>query len=158
VSAEIQPRRGRRGEKGEVGERGLQGDRGEKGARGLAGTLLLAEGDTILQRMVRNTTKRSYTSTNEMNVTLQTRAVTNKRQRTDQLHIHEGPRATYKSTRHEHTHRYAVEAPIFHTSLRSQPRVSVRRSVHLEVYAPVLFQRIKNESRVTRPIFVFANW
>ena len=137
---------------------GPQGPIGERGARGLAGTLLLQEGDTILQRMVRNTTKRSYTSLNEQNVTLQMRAVTNKRQRTDQLHFHEGPRATYKSSRHEHTHRYAVQAPIFHTSLRSQPRVSVRRSVHVEVYAPVLFQRIRNESRVTRPIFVFANW
>jgi hypothetical protein len=136
----------------------LQGDVGEKGARGLAGTLLLQEGDQILQRMVRNTTKRSYTSLNEQNVTLQTRAVTNKRQRTDALHFHEGPHATYKSTRHEHTHRHTVEAPIFHTSLRSQPRVSVRRSVHLEVYAPTFVQRIRNESRVTRPIFVFANW
>ena len=84
--------------------------------------------------------------------------MTNKRKRTDQLHVYEGPRATYKSSRHEHTHRYAVEAPIFHTSLRSQPRVSVRRSTIVEVYAPVLFQRIRNESRVTRPIFVFANW
>jgi hypothetical protein len=157
VSVETQPRRGRRGEKGEVGERGAQGV-GEKGARGLAGTLLLQEGDQILQRMVRNTTKRSYTSLNEQNVTLQTRAITNKRQRTDALHFHEGQHATYKSTRHEHTHRHTVEAPIFHTSLRSQPRVSVRRSTIVEVYAPVLFQRIRNESRVTRPIFVFANW
>jgi hypothetical protein len=104
---------------------GPQGPIGEKGARGLAGTLLLAEGDTILQRTVKNTTKRSYTSVNEQNVTLQTRAVTNKRQPTDQLLFHEGPRATYKTARHEHTHRYTVEAPIFHTSLRSQPRVSV---------------------------------
>jgi hypothetical protein len=137
---------------------GPQGPLGEKGARGLAATLLLAEGDTILQRMVRNTTKRSYTSVNEQNVTLQTRSVLNKRQRTDALHFHEGPHATYKSTRHEHTQRHTVDAPIFHTSLRSQPRVSVRRSVHLEVYAPVLFQRIRNESRVTRPIFILANW
>jgi hypothetical protein len=137
---------------------GPQGPIGVRGARGLAGTLLLAEGDTILQRMLRNTTKRSYTSVNEQNVTLQTRSVVTKRQRTDQLHFHEGPRATYKSSCHEHTHRYAVEAPIFHTSLRSQPRVSVRRSVHVEVYAPVLFQRIRNESRVTRPIIILANW
>jgi hypothetical protein len=137
---------------------GEKGDVGEKGARGLAGTLLLQEGDQFLQRITRNTTKRSYTSVNEQNVTLQTRSVLNKRQRTDQLHFHEGPRATFKTARHEHTHRYAVEAPIFHTSLRSQPRVSVRRSVHLEVYAPVLFQRIRNESRVMRPIFVFADW
>jgi len=118
----------------------------------------MQEGDQILQRTTRNTTKRSYTSLNEQNVTLQTRSVTNKRQRTDQLHFHEGPRATYKSSRHEHTHRHTVEAPIFHTSVRSQPRVSVRRSVHLDVYAPVMFQRIRKESRVTRPIFVFANW
>jgi hypothetical protein len=94
---------------------------------------------------------------NEQNVTLQTRAVTNTRRRTEQLHVHEGPRATFKSMRHEHTHRHTVEAPVFFTALRSQPRVSVRRSVHLEVYAPVLFQRIRKESRVTRPIFVFAN-
>ena len=157
MSVETQPRRGRRGEKGEVGERGLPGV-GERGARGLAGTLLLQEGDQFLQRTTRNTTKRSYTSVNEQNVALQTRAVTNKRQRTEQLHVHEAPRATFKSTRHEHTHRHTVEAPIFHTSLRSQPRVSVRRSTVVEVYAPVLFQRIRKESRVTRPIFVFANW
>jgi hypothetical protein len=69
-------------------------------------------------------------------VTLQTRSVTNKRQRTDQL----------------------VEAPIFHASLHSQPRVSVRRSVHLEVYEPMLFQRIRNASKVTRPIIILANW
>jgi hypothetical protein len=119
---------------------------------------VLQEGDQILQRTVKISTKRTYTSVNEQSMTLQTRSVLNKRQRTDQLHFHEGPRATYKSTRHEHMHRYAVEAPIFHTSLRSQPRVSVRRSVHLEVYAPVVFQRIRNESRVTRPIFAFANW
>jgi hypothetical protein len=148
---------GERGERGEVGPAGERGDRGERGARGLAGTLLLQEGDTILQRTVKNTTKRSYTSLNEQQVTLQTRAVTNKRQRTEQLHVHED-RNTFKSTRHEHTHRHTVEAPIFHTSLRSQPRVSVRRSTIVEVYAPVVFQRIRKESRVTRPIFVFANW
>jgi hypothetical protein len=131
---------------------------GEKGACGLAGTLVLQEGDQILQRTVKNSTKHTYTSLNEQNVTLQTRSVTNKRQCTDQLHFQEGPHATYKSTRHEHTHRYVVEAPVFHTSLRSQPRVSVRRSVHLEVYAPTFFQRIRNESRVTRPIIILANW
>jgi hypothetical protein len=119
---------------------------------------VLHEGDQILQRMVKNSTKRSYTSVNEQSVTLQTRSVVNKRQRTDQLHLHEGPCTTHKTACHEHTHRYAVEAPIFHASLRSQPRISVRRSVHLEVYAPVLFQRVRNESRVTRPMFVFANW
>jgi hypothetical protein len=146
------------GPQGVQGVVGSQGPIGEKGARGLAGTLLLQEGDQILQRTTRNTTKRSYTSLNEQNVSLQTRAITNKRQRTDQLHFHEGPRATYKTSRHEHTHRYAVEAPVFHTSLRSQPRVSVRRSVHVEVYAPVMYQRIRNVSRVTRPIFVFASW
>jgi hypothetical protein len=119
---------------------------------------VVQEGDQILQRTTRITTKRSYTSLNEQNVTLQTRAVTNKRRRTDQLHFHEGPRATFKTARHEHTHRHVVDAPVFHTSVRSQPRVSVRRSVHLEVYAPVVYQRIRRESRVTRPIFVFANW
>jgi hypothetical protein len=108
--------------------------------------------------MTRNTAKRSYTSVNEQNVTLQTRSVTNERQRTDQLHFHEGPCATYRTARHEHMHRYAVDVSIFHTSLRRQPRVSVRRSVHLEVSAPVLFQRIRNESRVTRPVFIIANW
>jgi hypothetical protein len=143
---------------GVQGVAGPQGPTGEKGARGLAGTLLLAEGDQILQRTVKNTTKRAYTSLNEQNVTLQTRAITNKRQRTDQLHFHEGPRATYKTSRHEHTHRHVVEAPIFHTSVRSQPRVSVRRSTIVEVYAPVLYQRIRNESRVTRPIIILPNW
>ena len=166
VQGEVGPT-GPRGELGPVGPQGPQGVQGvvgpqgpigEKGARGLAGTFVVQEGDQILQRTVKNSTKRSYTSLNEQNVTLQTRSVTNKRQRTDQLHFHEGPRATYKSSRHEHTHRYTVEAPIFHTSVRSQPRVSVRRSVHLDVYAPVMFQRIRKESRVTRPIFVFANW
>jgi hypothetical protein len=137
---------------------GPQGDRGERGARGLAGTLLLQEGDQILQRTTKSTTKRSYSSINEQSVTLQTRSVLNKTQRTEQLHVHEAPRATFKSTRHEHTHRHTVEAPIFHPSLRSQPRVSVRRSVHVEVFAPTYFQRVKNVSRVTRPIFVFANW
>jgi hypothetical protein len=126
--------------------------------RGLAGSLVLQEGDQILQRTVKNSTKRSYTSLNEQSVVLQTRAVTNKRQRTDQLHIHEAPRATFKSTRHEHTHRHTVEAPVFFTAVRSQPRVSVRRSVHLEVFAPVVFQRIRRESRVTRPIIILANW
>ena len=149
---------GPQGPQGVQGAVGPQGPIGEKGARGLAGTFVVQEGDQILQRTVKNSTKRSYTSLNEQNVTLQTRSVTNKRQRTDQLHFHEGPRATYKSSRHEHTHRHTVEAPIFHTSVRSQPRVSVRRSVHLDVYAPVMFQRIRKESRVTRPIFVFANW
>jgi len=147
---------GPRGEQGARGERGEVGERGERGTRGLAGTLLLQEGDTILQRTTKNSSKRSYTSLNEQNVTLQTRSVTNKRRRTEQLHFHEGPRATFKSARHEHTHRFVVEAPVFHTSLRSQPRVSVRRSVHLEVFAPVMFQRIRKESRVTRPIFLFA--
>jgi len=119
---------------------------------------VVQEGDQFLQRTTRNTTKRSYTSLKKQNVTLQTRAITNKRQRTDQLHIHEAPHATYKSSRHEHTHRHTVEAPIFHTSVRSQPRVSVRRSVNVEVYAPVLFQRIRKESKVTRPIIILANW
>ena len=95
-----------------------------------------------MQRTVKNTTKRSYTSMNEQSVVLQTRAVTNKRHRTDQLHVHEAPRATFKSARHEHRHRHTVEAPVFFTALRSQPRVSVRRSVHIDVYAPVIFQRI----------------
>jgi hypothetical protein len=126
--------------------------------RGLAGSLVLQEGDQILQRRTVNSTKRSYTSLNEQTVTLQTRAVTNKRQRTDQLHIHEAPRATFKSTRHEHTHRHTVEAPVFFTAVRSQPRVSVRRSVHLEVFAPVVFQRIRWESRITRPIIILAKW
>jgi hypothetical protein len=89
---------------------------------------------------------------------LQTRAITNKRQRTDQLLFHEGPRATYKTARHEHTNRYAVEVPVFHTSLHSQPRVSVRRSVHVEVYAPVLYQRIRSETRISRPIIILPNW
>jgi hypothetical protein len=112
---------------------------------------------SCMHRTTRNSTKRSLHSVNEQNVTLQARSVTNKRQRTDAWHFHEDPRATFKTARHEHTHRHTVEAPIFHTSLRSQPRVSVRLSVHLEVYAPVLFQRIRNESRVTRPIFILAN-
>jgi hypothetical protein len=55
-------------------------------------------------------------------------------------------------------HRYAVEAPVFHTSLRSQPRVSVRRSVHVEVYAPVLYQCIRSETRISRPIIILPNW
>jgi hypothetical protein len=104
--------------------------------RGLAGTLLLAEGDQILQRLTRSTTKRSYTSLNEQNVTLQTRSVVNKRQRTEQLHFFEGP----------------------HLVTKTQQRISVRRSVNVEVFAPTYFQRVKNVSRVTRPIFVFANW
>jgi hypothetical protein len=51
-----------------------------------------------------------------------------------------------------------VEAPVFQTSLHSQPQVSVRRSVQVEDYATVLFQRFRNESRVTRPIIILANW
>jgi len=85
-----------------------------------------------------------------------TRSVVNKRQRTDQLHFHEAPHTTFRSTRHEHTHRYAVETPVYHTYLRSQPRVTVKRVVNLDVYAPVLFQRINKVSRVTRPIYIFA--
>jgi hypothetical protein len=136
---------GERGDLGPEGARGVQGvqglpgergSRGERGTRGLAGTLLLAEGDQILQRTVKNSSKRSYTSVNEQNVTLQTRSVVNKRQRTDQLHFFEGP----------------------HLVNKTQQRISVRRSVHVEVYAPTFFQRVKNVSRVTRPIFVFANW
>jgi hypothetical protein len=92
---------------------------GDRDSRGLAGTFVVQKGDQILQRTVKNTTKRSYTSINEQSVTLQTRSVTNKRQRTDQLHFHEGPRATFKSTRHEHTHRHVVEAPVFQTSVRA---------------------------------------
>jgi hypothetical protein len=64
----------------------------------------------------------------------------------------------YKTVHYEHTHRFVLDAPIFHTSLRSQPRISVRRLTIVEVYAPVLFQRIRNESRVTRPIFILETW
>ena len=153
ISVETQPRRGKRGE---VGERGAEGPQGERGERGLAGTLLIQEGDTFLQRTTRNSTKRTYTSINEQNVTLQTRNTVNKRQRTDQLHFHEAPHTTFRSTRHEHTHRYAVETPVYHTYMRSQPKVTIKRVVNLDVYAPVLFQRINKVSRVTRPIYIFA--
>ena len=153
ISVETQPRRGKRGE---VGERGAEGPQGERGERGLAGNLIVQEGDTFLQRNTRNSTKRTYTSINETNMTLQTRSVVNKRQRTDQLHFHEAPHTTFRSTRHEHTHRYAVEAPVYHTSVRSQPRVSVKRVMNLEVFAPVMFQRINKVSKVVRPIYIFA--
>jgi hypothetical protein len=109
---------------------------GGRGARGLAGTLLLAEGDQILQRTVKNTTKRSYNSVSDQSVTLQTCSVVNKRHRKEQLHFFEGP----------------------HLVNKTQQRISIRRSVHVEVFAPTFFQRVKNVSRVTRPIFVFANW
>jgi hypothetical protein len=147
---------GPRGVAGPQGDAGPHGKQGERGQRGLAGTLLIQEGDTILQKSTRNSTKRAYTSITEQNVTLQTRSIVNKRQRTDQIHFHEAPHTTFRSTRHEHTHRYAVETPLYHTYLRSQPRVTVRRVVNLDVYAPVLFQRINKVSRVTRPIYIFA--
>ena len=159
---------GERGEKGDQGEQGEKGDagyaggkgdkgeQGERGTRGARGDLVHVEGDTILHRTTKNTSTRNTYNTIEQSVTLNTRTVSNTTRKVEQLHFHEGPSTTFKASRHEHAHRHVLEAPVFHTLVRNAPRVSVRRAINLEVFAPVLFQRIRNVSRISRPIFLFA--
>ena len=127
--AETVPMRGRRGQTGERGEEGVAGTRGSRGA---VGEMVLHHGDTHITRITKqrevHQTSVNHTDTQLLNVTKRLNSTRN-----EQVHFHEGG----------------------YTSIRNNV---INRRTHntVEVYAPVIIQRITQNNRINRAIYIFT--
>jgi hypothetical protein len=167
---------GPRGPDGSEGGTGVPGVRGTRGAAGKAQIvvqegdvytttksapstrgrqeMVLQQGDTHLSRITKNREVKqssvNHTDTNLLNVTKRS-----KRTRNEVLLFQEGDRTTIRNNavKRKTVQNIEIYAPI--TAYR-RPKQVVARSVIIDVFSPVLLQRITNVTKVNRSIFIFS--
>ena len=161
------------------GRTGIQVQGGERGARGAAGKaqilvqegdvyattksapsirgrqeMVLCQGDTHLSRVTKNREVKqstvNHSDTTLLNVTKRYKRTTN-----EVLLFQEGDRTTIRNStvNRRSTTMIEVFTPI--TAFR-RPKQVVARSVIVDVFSPVLLQRITNVTKINRSIYVFS--
>ena len=116
--------------------------------------MVLQQGDTHLSRITKNREVKqstvNHTETNLLNVTKRSTSTRN-----EVLLFQEGDRTTIRNNtvNRRSTTMIDVFAPI--TAYR-RPKQVVTRSVIIDVFSPVLLQRITNVTKVNRSILIFS--